>query len=98
MTCRHTTEEMKMNKFRKPLIVNHCARNGKNVLTLRMLLIGISVKVPTGAAATAAAAGTASTAGACNQRRTALFMAQSRYQLQSSSVGKASTEDMLSLA
>lgn len=34
-----------------------------------MLLIGISVKVPTCAAATAAAAGTASSAGACRERQ-----------------------------
>lgn len=85
MTCRYVTE-MKINKFRKFLIANHSARNGKNILTLRMLLIGISVKVPTGAAATAAAAGTASTAGACNQRRTALFMGLFKYQLERSSV------------
>lgn len=63
-----------------------------------MLLIGISVKVPAGAAATAAAAGIASTAGAYNQRRTALLIGPYKYQLQSSSVREASTEAMLSLA
>lgn len=46
-----------------------------------MLLIGISVKVPTGAAATAAAAGTASSAGACNNRKTAQLTVLSKYQL-----------------
>lgn len=63
-----------------------------------MLLIGISVKVPTGAAATAAAAGTASAAGACNQRKTAQFTGLAQHQSQSSSVGRTRAEAMPSLA